>query len=79
MRAPRPFGQHARDVVGKSAAGDMRETFHRLGLADRGEARLHVNAGRREDGFAERFARARTAPVRVQGSPVFSTTLRTSE
>jgi hypothetical protein len=47
------FRQNARNVVGKSAAGDMRQPLHRLGFVDRCETRFHINARRRENCVAE--------------------------
>ena len=49
--------QHARNVVGKSAAGDVRQRLDRAGLADRGEAGFDIDARRREHRLAERAAR----------------------
>src|SRR5262245_21949032 len=48
-----PFWQHARNVVGKSTPGDMRQTFHRLGFVDRCETRFYINARRGENCIAE--------------------------
>ena len=39
--------QHARDVVGEAAAGDVRQRLDAPGLADRGEAGFHIDARRR--------------------------------
>src|SRR3569833_3723642 len=40
--------QHARNVVGEAAAGDVGEALDRAGFADRGEAGFHIDAGRRQ-------------------------------
>src|ERR1700722_6157334 len=37
------LGQHARNIIGKAAAGDMHKTLdRRVGLADRAQARPHI-------------------------------------
>src|SRR5664280_1140518 len=41
--------QHARNVVGKTAAGDMREALHALGRADGGQACFHIDERGRQD------------------------------
>ena len=62
--------EHARNIVGKTAAGDMAERFYRLGRADRSEARLHIELGRRDDGFAQRLAgrKGQARPISVPTS-----------
>src|ERR1700722_18943598 len=49
--------QHARDVVGKAAAGDMGEPLDRIGLADRAQAGANVKFCRRQQRAAERHDR----------------------
>src|SRR6185312_8988015 len=60
--------QHARNVVGESAAGDMGEPLHRAGLADRAQARFDVEFGRREQRAAKRHHR-REWRRRVEAEP----------
>jgi hypothetical protein len=52
-RRPEPVGQHARQVAGQPAAGDVAERVD-LDLVDEGEARPRVDAGRLEQHLAER-------------------------
>ena len=49
-------GQHARNVLGEAAAGDVRERLDAAGLADRREARAHIDARRRQHRFAQGHA-----------------------
>ena len=49
--------QHARNIVGESATGDMGKTLDRAGLADRAQARSHVKPRRRQQRTAERHDR----------------------
>jgi hypothetical protein len=53
-RGAEAVGQHARQVLGQAAAGDVGEGVHAAG-ADRGEQRAHVDAG----GFEQRLAEGR--------------------
>ncbi|MGY3421809.1 hypothetical protein ACVWZW_002284 [Bradyrhizobium sp. F1.13.4] len=46
--------QHARNVVGEAAAGDMGKPLHRAGLADRAQAGFDVEPRRRQQRAAER-------------------------
>ena len=48
-----PLRQHAGNVLGKTAAGDVGERLHGLGLADRRETRCHVDAGRLDQRLPE--------------------------
>ena len=72
--------QHARDVVGKSAAGDVGERLDRAGLADRGEAATSHRCASASSSASPRLCagleRRRRAPRRAR---TCSTTLRTSE
>ena len=72
-------GQNARDVFEQPAAGDVRQRLDRAGLADGGEQRLHVDAGRRQQARRQGWTGRRTAPASSQPRPRFSTTRRTSE
>ena len=63
--------QHARDVVGKSAAGDVRQRLDRLGLADRGEAGFDIDAGRRRAPLRRVFSSCRTAPARSTSASIW--------
>ena len=56
--------QHARQVVGKAAAGDMGERQHAVGRLQRREQRLDVEPRRLEQRGGERCDPARTAPAR---------------
>ena len=49
--------QHAWDVVGEAAAGDMREPLDGPGLADRAQAGFHVEPRRRQQRAAQRHDR----------------------
>ena len=67
-RASSAIRQHARDVVGEAAAGDVRQAVHRQRRHQR-EQRLHVDAGRRQQRVGQRLRRracvVRSAPARV--------------
>src|SRR6267154_2521445 len=60
--------QHARDVVGKTAAGDMGEALDGAGLADRAQAGFHVEPRRRQQRAAERHDR-RERRRRIKAEP----------
>ena len=51
------FGQHARQIVGKAAAGDMGERQHAVGRLQRRQQRLDVEPGRLEQRGGERALR----------------------
>src|SRR5882757_8435393 len=51
------FWQHARNVVGEAAAGDVGEALDRSGLADRAQAGFHIEPRRRQQRRAERHDR----------------------
>src|SRR6516165_3195229 len=46
--------QHARNIVGEAAAGDMCKSLHRGGLSDRAQAGLYIKPCRRQQRAAER-------------------------
>ena len=52
-RDRKPRRQHAGNVFGKAAAGDVRQGFDRFRVADRGEARTHIKPRRRQQRLAQ--------------------------
>ena len=63
---PKPGRQHARDILDKAAAGNVRECLHRFAVADCGETGAHIKPRRRQKRFAEilpRRERSRVIPT----------------
>src|SRR5258707_2419967 len=54
--------QHARNIVGETAAGDVGKSLDRAGLVDRAQARSHVEPRRRQQRGAERHDRRKRPP-----------------
>ena len=71
--------EHARQVVGKAAAGDMRERDDRPRAAERLKQRLHIKPRRRQQRFRQASAFGLERRGRVPASPDRSTMRRTSE
>ena len=67
MRAPRPFGS-TRGMLSGNPPPVMCASALTAGLAHRREARLHIDARRRQHRFAQRMRRGRTGG-RVPGKP----------
>ena len=72
-------GQHARDVVDEAAAGDVGEGLDADAGLERGEQRLHVDAGRGRAGPRRACVPASNGAGADQSRPEISTILRTSE
>src|SRR3990170_4869804 len=49
--------QHARNIVGETAAGDVSKTLDRTGLANRAQTRSHIEPRRRQQRAAQRHDR----------------------
>ena len=73
------LGQHARDVVGKAAAGDVRQRLDAVRAADRLEDRPSHRCASARAAPRPACGRRRTARASVQASPDCATMRRTSE